>query len=346
MPQDAPIAVEMAGRVIASRIAEVRPQVNGIIEQRLFTEGTEVREGDVLYQIAAAPYQASVESARAALDRARGAVSAAVNKAERYRTLSNREVASQQDTEAAEAAAVQARADVAAAQASLDAARINLDRTKIRAPINGRIGTSALTVGALVTANQSNALATIQTLDPVFVDVPYSATLVQRMRADIESRTLNAPPEGIQMRLVLDNGAVFGPRGELKFTNATVSESTGTVTLRAAFANPDRMLLPGMFVRGSAVIGIKPGAILVPQRAVARNPRGQAIVLIAAPDDKAEERVVEVTRNLGTAWLIESGLTAGDRVIVDGVQRVRPGTPVSPVPFTDSANGAPASVKP
>ena len=345
-PQDAPISVELSGRVLASRIAEVRPQVSGIIEKRLFTEGAEVREGEVLYEIAAAPYQAAMESAKAALDRARGAVTAAVNKAERYRTLSNREVASQQDTETAQAAAVQAKADVAAAEANLEAARINLDRTKVRAPINGRIGTSALTVGALVTANQSNALATIQTLDPVYVDVPQAATQVLRIRTEIDSKVLNAPKDGFQMTLMLDNGAVFPHQGELKFTNATVSESTGTVTLRANFANPQRLLLPGMFVRGTAVVGVKPGALLVPQRAVTRNPRGQAVVLLVDADGKAQERVIEVDRSVGSAWMVDRGLAAGDRVIVDGVQRVRPGAPVTPVPFEEAAAAAPAKAKP
>lgn len=345
-PQDVPIVVELSGRVLASQIAEVRPQVSGIIEQRMFTEGAEVREGEVLYEIAAAPYQAAVESAKAALDRARGAVTAAVNKAERYRTLSNREVASQQDTESAQAAAVQAKADVAAAQANLEAANINLDRTKVRAPINGRIGTSALTVGALVTANQSNALATIQTLEPVFVDVPQAATQVLRIRSEIESKVLSSPKDGFLMTLLLDNGVAYPHRGELKYANATVSESTGTVMLRASLANPQRLLLPGMFVRGTAVVGIKSGAILVPQRAVTRNPRGQAVVMLAGTDDKAQERVIEVERSVGSAWLVERGLAGGDRVIVDGLQRVRSGAPVTPVPFEEAAAGVPAKAKP
>lgn len=335
-PSDVTITTEVAGRVLASKVAEVRPQVSGIIEERLFTEGAEVKEGDVLYRIADAPYEAAVESAKAVLDRAKGAVTAAVNKADRYKTLSTRDIASQQDFEAATAAAAQARADVAAAQANLEAARINLDRTRIRAPISGRIGTSALTVGALVTANQGNALATIQTLDPVFVDVPESATVLLRTRLAWESGTLKSPGDAVPMTILLDGGKAYPHTAPLRFANAAVSEATATVTLRGTVANPDRFLLPGMFVRGTAVLGTQPGALAVPQRAVQRNPRGQAFVMIVGEDNKVEERIIEVSRAVGNRWLVDAGLKAGDRIIMDGLQRVRPGMQVSPVPFEEA----------
>ena len=337
VPRDVVIVSELAGRVLASRIAEVRPQVSGIIQNRLFVEGAEVKEGEILYEIADEPYKAAFENANAVLDRARGAVTAAINKAERYRTLSNRDVASQQDFETARAAADQAKADVAAAQANLEAARINLDRTKVRAPIDGRIGTSALTVGALVTANQANALATIQTLDPVFVDVPQSATMVQRMRTEIEQGILKPDPGGILVTLLLDDGRPYPQKGVLRFTNTTVSESTGTVTLRASFANPARLLLPGMFVRATATLGSRKNALLVTQRAVTRNPRGLATALVVGEGDKVEERTIEVERSLGNEWIVDKGLVAGDRVIVEGLQRIRAGARVNPVPFGGGA---------
>ncbi|MCA9514613.1 MAG: efflux RND transporter periplasmic adaptor subunit [Myxococcales bacterium] len=254
-PQSVSITTEVAGRVLPSLIAEVRPQVSGIIEKRLFTEGAEVKEGDVLYQIADASYRAAQASAQAALDRARAAEKAARAKAARYKTLANREVASAQETESAIASAQQANADVAAARAALDAASINSGYTKVRAPISGRIGVSTLTEGALVTANQTAALATIQALDPVYVDTPQSATSVLATRAEIESGRLKMRPDGVSMQLVLDNGQPYAQQGQLRFTDVTVNQGTGTVMLRATFSNPERLLLPNMFVRGIATLG-------------------------------------------------------------------------------------------
>lgn len=334
--KDVTISVDVNGRVIASKVAEVRPQVNGIIEQRVFTEGSEVKEGDVLYKLDSAPYTAAVQNAKATLDRAKGAVTAAVNKASRYQTLSNREIASQQDMEAAVAAADQAKADVAAADANLRAAQINLDRTKILAPISGRIATSALTPGALVTAGQATALTTIQTLDPVFVDVPESATAVIAVREELAAGNLRPFKEGVLMTIILDNGRNYDHKGELKFANAAVNESTGTVTLRGTFQNPDRMLLPGMFVRGTAAIGVKPNAIIVPQRLITRNPRGEAVVFVVDADNKVQDKIVQLGRTVGADWIVEKGLAVGDKVIMDGIQRIRPGAVVTPVPFEQS----------
>lgn len=342
-PQSVNITTELAGRVVPSLIAEVRPQVSGIIEKRLFTEGSEVKEGDVLYQIAAASYQASQASAKAALDRAKAALVAAQARADRYKELASRRVASEQDTESAIAGAQQAVADVAAAKAALDAANINLDHTKVRAPISGRIGVSSLTEGALVTANQPAALATVQALDPVFVDAPQSATAVLATRADIEAGRLQAPAGGIRMRLFLDSGQPYAQEGELRFTDVTVNQGTGTVTLRATFANPERILLPNMFVRGIATLAMKNNALVVPQQAVTRDPRGQANAYVIGEGDKIEPRQLTITHAVGTNWITDSGLKAGDRVVMDGFQRIRPGVIVTPTPFQPPAAAAPAA---
>lgn len=331
--QNVAITSEVAGRVVPSLIAEVRPQVAGIIEKRLFTEGSEVKEGDVLYQIADASYRASVASAKAAIDRAKATQTAAQAKANRYQTLANREVASQQDQETATAAALQAKADVASATATLDAAEINLGYTKVRAPISGRIGVSTLTQGALVTANQQNALATVQALETVFVDVPQSATAVQETRAEIESGRLKMASGGMRMKLVLDNGQIYAHEGIIMFTDVTVNQGTGTVTLRATFSNPDRVLLPNMFVRGVVTLGTRSDVVVAPQRAITRDPRGFATAYVIGEGDKIEVRRLEVSRAVGNAWVVEQGLQQGDRLVMDGFQRIRPGMVVAPVPF-------------
>lgn len=330
------VTAELAGRVVPSLIAEVRPQVAGIIEKRLFAEGTEVKEGEVLYQIADATYRASVVSAKASVDKARASLVAAQAKANRYQTLANREVASQQDQEAATAAAQQAKADVAAAGAAVDAAEINLGYTKVRSPISGQIGVSSLTQGALVTANQTAALATVQALDPVYIDVPQSATAVQATRAEIDSGRLKTIDGGIKMRLILDGGQQYTHEGLLKLTDVTVNQGTGTVTLRATFANPQRVLLPNMFVRGIVTLGRRDDVILAPQRAVSRDPRGQATAYVVGQDNKIEARRLEVSRAVNNAWIVEKGLSAGDRLVMDGFQRIRPGSVVAPVPFEAS----------
>jgi membrane fusion protein (multidrug efflux system) len=337
--QSADVMVELAGRVAPSLIAEVRPQVSGIIEKRLFTEGAEVKEGDTLYQIADASYRATQASAQASLDRAKAAVVAAQAKADRYRTLERRDIASTQDTESAVAAAQQANADVAAAKAALDAANINSGYTKVRAPISGRIGVSALTEGALVTANQSNALATIQSLDPVYVDAPISSAILLDMRAAIEAGRMVSAGNGVKVRLMLDDGRAYAQEGVLRFTDVTVNQGTGTVTLRAAFANPDRLLLPNMFVRAVATFGRAQGVVLAPQRAVNRDPRGQATALVIGEGDKIEARVLTVGRSLGSDWIVESGLSPGDRLVMDGFQRARPGATVRPALY--AAPGGP-----
>lgn len=331
--QTVDIRVDVAGRVSPNLVAEVRPQVSGIIEKRLFVEGSEVKEGEVLYQIADASYRAAQASAQAALDRAKAALVAAQAKADRYRTLANRDVASAQDTEAAIAAARQGQADVAAAQAALDAANINLGYTKVRAPISGLIGVSALTEGALVTASQPTALATIQALDRVYVDMPIASSLQLDMRAAIEAGRMTASPDGVTVRLLLDDGRPYAQVGVLRFTDVTVNQGTGTVTLRARFDNPQRLLLPGMFVRGIATFGQARGVVLAPQRAVTRDPKGQATALVIGPDDKIAARILTVSRTVENDWIVEKGLAPGDRLAMDNFQRIRPGASVTPVLF-------------
>ncbi len=325
------ITNELPGRTVPSLIAEVRPQVSGIIQKRAFTEGSEVKAGDLLYQIDPAPYQAAFDSSVAALARANAGLISAQAKAKRYDELSNRSVVSQQDLETAVAAAEQAKADVASAQANLEAARINLGNTRLTAPISGRIGVSSLTQGALVTANQTNALATIQSLDPIYVDVTQSSTEILKLRRLIESGQLQRQPGAIKARLLLDDGTTYKEEGELHFTDVTVGQSTGTVTLRATFANPDRILLPGMFVRAIVEVGSNPNAILVPQRGVSRDPRGLATALFVTADNKVEQRTIVVSQTRGPDWIVEKGVNDGDRLIVDGLQKIRAGVTVKPV---------------
>ena len=325
------ITNELPGRTVPSLIAEVRPQVSGIIQKRAFTEGSEVKAGDLLYQIDPAPYQAAYDSSVAALARANAGLISAQAKAKRYDELSNRSVVSQQDLETAVATAEQAKADVASAQANLEAAKINLGNTRLTAPISGRIGVSSLTQGALVTANQTNALATIQSLDPIYVDVTQSSTEILKLRRQIESGQLQRQPGAIKARLLLDDGTTYKEEGELHFTDVTVGQSTGTVTLRATFANPDRILLPGMFVRAIVEVGTNPKAILAPQRGISRDPRGLATALFVGADNKVEQRTVEVSQTRGSDWIVEKGISDGDRLIVDGLQKVRAGVTVKPV---------------
>jgi len=337
------ITNELPGRTVPSLIAEVRPQVNGIIQKRPFEEGSEVKQGSLLYQIDDRVYQAAYDNAAASLARAKAAVTSARNKAARYQELQTKQIVSQQDLEAAAAASEQADADVAAADAGLESARINLDYTKVVAPISGRVGLSIVTPGALVTANQTTALATIQALDPMFVDVTQSATEVLRLRRQIESGQLQRDDGKVKVRLLFDDGSRYDEEGVLKFVDLNVGQSTGTVTLRATFPNPKRVLLPGMFVRAVVDAGTNAAAILAPARAVSRTPRGQATALVVGKENKVEQRTLQVTQMIGGNWLVETGLAEGDQLIVDGLQKVRPGAVVKPVEVSlDTAQATPA----
>ncbi|MFD2183160.1 efflux RND transporter periplasmic adaptor subunit [Rhodoplanes azumiensis] len=333
-PQSVAVTTELPGRTTAFLTAEVRPQVNGIVKRRLFTEGAEIAAGTVLYQIDPATYQAAYDSAAAALQKAEAAVPSAQAKADRYKGLSKEKAVSQQDVDDAVATLAQNKATVASAKADLDTARINLAYTEIKAPIGGRIGKSSITVGALVTANQTDALATIRQIDPIYVDLTQSSLNFLKFRRALAEGRLANRGDSVPVRLILEDGRPYDHPGKLGFAEVKVDESTGTFTLRAEFPNPDRLLLPGMYVRAVLEEGIAPGSFLVPQRAVTRNAKGEAVALFVGKDDRLEQRVLQVRRGIGTNWLIDTGVAEGDRVVIEGSQKARAGQPVKPVAVT------------
>ncbi|MEW5744323.1 MAG: efflux RND transporter periplasmic adaptor subunit [Nitrospirota bacterium] len=337
-PQRVALTTELAGRTSAHLVAEVRPQVGGIIQKRLFTEGADVKAGEVLYQIDPASYQAACNSAKAALAKAKANLVPARLKAERYQELVTINAVSQQDYDDASAALKQAEADVEAGKAALETARINLAYTKVTAPISGRIGRSSVTNGALVTASQPAALATIQQLSSMYVDVTQSSAELLRLKQNLASGLLKSNgPAQARVKLLLEDGSPYPLPGTLKFSEVTVDQSTGSITLRAIFPNPKQTLLPGMFVRAILEEGISEQAILVPQRGVTRNPAGNAMVMVVGAEEKVEPRIIKVVRTVGDSWLVSEGLKAGDRVILEGLQKARPGTPVRAVPFGSPA---------
>uniref|UniRef100_A0A9E8A1S1 Efflux RND transporter periplasmic adaptor subunit n=1 Tax=Bosea sp. NBC_00436 TaxID=2969620 RepID=A0A9E8A1S1_9HYPH len=328
-PQPVAITAELPGRVSANLIAEIRPQVSGIIKSRLFREGSEVKAGDVLYEIDPAPYQAALDSAVAAQRKAEAAAVNAQVRADRYRELLLRNAGSKQDADDAAATLNQAQADVAAAKASVETAKINLAYTKVTAPIDGRIDKSALTQGALVTANQAAILTTIRKLDPINVDVTQSSTNLLKFRNDVASGRLKFTGPNVAVKLKLDTGDAYPQSGKLEFAEANIDETTGTFSVRAEFPNPERLLLPGMFVRAVIQEGIAENNFLLPQRAVGRNTKGEATAKFVSADGKVEERVLVTRRNIGNNWLVDSGVKDGERVIVEGGQLVRPGQTVT-----------------
>nr|WP_100547713.1 MULTISPECIES: efflux RND transporter periplasmic adaptor subunit [unclassified Pseudomonas] len=320
---------EVPGRTSAYRIAEVRPQVNGIIQKRLFTEGSEVKAGQQLYQIDPATYEAAYKSAQATLLSAKSL-------ADRYRLLVADKAVSQQAYDEAHAAALQA-------DAALEQARIDLRYTKVLAPIGGRIGRSAVTEGALVSNGQASAMATIQQLDPIYVDVTQSSKELLRLRRDLaEGRLQKASDSAAKVALKLEDGSRYAHEGTLEFSEVAVDESTGSVTLRAVFPNPDHLLLPGMFVHAELLSGVKENAILAPQQGVTRNQRGEPTAMVVGADNKVELRVLKADRTAGSAWLVEEGLNAGDRLITEGLQFVQPGAEVKAVPATNVKTEQPA----
>ena len=341
--QRVPVSMELSGRVTPHLLAEVRPQVGGIVQQRLFTEGSEVKAGQALYQIDPATYQAAYASAEAALARAEANLIPARLKEERFRELAAIKAVSQQEYDDAHALCKQAEAEVAAARAAVQAARINLDYTRISAPISGRIGRSAVTPGALVTANQTPALATIQQLDPVYVDVSQSSAELLRLKRDLAAGALREDAASqAQVGLLLEDGTPYPLAGTMKFSEVSVEEATGSVTLRALFPNPELLLLPGMFVRAIVQEGVSEQALLVPQRGVSRNPKGEAMVMVVGAEEKVEPRLIKVSRTVGDNWLVSEGLKPGDRVILEGIQKARPGTRVKAVPFGAAPEPSPA----
>lgn len=346
--QSVSLANELPGRTSAYESSDVRPQVNGLIQARLFTEGDQVRAGQPLYRIDPAPYQAAVANAQAAVARSRAAIASSEALARRYGELVKINAISKQDYENAVTSAQQARADVSAQQALLRTAQIDLARTTIRAPISGRIGRSTYTTGALVSASQTDALTTIQRLDPIYVDIQQSSADVLRMRQQILSGELSSDGKNISVKLKLEDGSTYPQTGVLKFTDVTVDPATGSQVIRAQFPNPQGLLLPGMYVRAEFAQATKTNGLMVPQVAVSRNEKGQPTVLVIGARNKLEQRQVTAPRTVGDNWLVTSGLKAGDKVVVDGAQMLRPGMPVKPVApqGQGQAGGKPAAGAP
>jgi membrane fusion protein (multidrug efflux system) len=329
-PTAVPLQSELDGRVVAYETSEVRPQVNGLIRARTFTEGSYVKQGQPLFRIDPSLYEAAVAQASANLASAQASAQAAQVKADRYRPLAKMEAISKQDYTDAAAQARQARAAVAQSEAALRTARINLRFTSIPAPISGRIGRSLATVGALVTANQAEPLALIQRTDPIYVDIQESAAdLLALKRALAAGGVVSG---STQVRLKLDDGTDYGFTGTVQFSEMVVNENTGTVTLRAKFPNPQGMLLPGMFVRAQFTQAVDPSAFLVPQEAVSRDVGGKAAVFVVGPGNKAVRKVVDAARTYGSNWVVKSGLAPNDKVITQGLANVKDGAPVKPVP--------------
>lgn len=326
----APLAVttELPGRTSAFRIAQVRPQVSGIILQRHFTEGSDVEAGQSLYQIDPATYQADYDSAKAELGKSEAAAQIAHLTVKRYVPLVGTQYISQQEYDQAIADARQADAVVVAAKASVESARINLAYTKVTSPISGRIGKSNVTEGALVTNGQTTELATVQQLDPIYVDVTQSSSDFMRLKQSVEQGNLQKEAAASNVALLMENGQPYPLKGTLQFSDVTVDESTGSITLRAVFPNPQHTLLPGMFVRARIDEGVQPGAILVPQQGVTRTPRGDATVMVVNNDSTVEMRNVVATQAIGDQWLISEGLKTGEKVIVSGLQKAHPGAKV------------------
>jgi membrane fusion protein (multidrug efflux system) len=324
---------ELPGRTSAYRVAEVRARVNGIVLRRFFLEGSDVKEGQRLFQIDPAPYQAALEGAKAALARAEVSLANAKLQAQRNAELVEDRVVSRQEYETTTAAMKAGEADVAAARAALQAAEINLGYTTVTSPVSGRIGRSAVTEGAYVQAAQATLLATVQQLDPVYVDVTQSTAELLNLRHDLESGKLQAAGAGrAKVRLVTEDGREYGAEGVLQFADVTVDPGTGSVALRALFPNPKGELLPGMFVRARLTEGVNPQALLVPQVAVTRDQKGLPTALVVNAQKKVERRQLVTDRAVGDAWLVTSGVQAGEQVVVEGLQKVRPGVEVNPVP--------------
>lgn len=342
-PEKVSLTTELSGRTVSQQIAEVRPQVGGIIRKRLFTEGSDVKAEQVLYQIDPATYQAAFASAKAAETRSEANLTPARLKEERYRDLVKIKAVSQQDYDDAHAVFKQAEADVASTKAAVETARINLAYTRITAPISGRIGRSTVTDGALVTASQSAALATIQQLGSMYVDVTQSTADLLKLKQNLANGVLKSGSAQARVKLLLEDGSPYPLTGTLKFSEVTVDQSTGSVTLRAVFPNPKQTLLPGMFVRAILEEGVSEQAILIPQRGVTRNPKGDGMVMVVGAEDKVEPRQIKVVRTVGDNWLVSEGLKAGDRVILEGLQKARPGTAVKAVPFGSAPATPPAA---
>jgi membrane fusion protein (multidrug efflux system) len=340
-PQQVELSTELPGRTSAYLVAEIRPQVNGIIKKRLFREGADVKAGQLLYQIDPAPFQVALDSAKASLGKAQANLPSIRLKAERYKELLADKAVSRQDYDDAAAALQQAQADIAYWKSQVEAARINLGYTRVTAPISGRIGKSSVTDGALVTAYQALALATIQQLDPIYVDVTQSSAELLRLKRHLEAGRLSADGEKARkVRLLLEDGTHYPQEGALQFRDITVDPATGSFTLRIVVPNPSHLLLPGMFVRAVVQEGIAEKAILVPQQGVSRTPKGEPIALIVDEGGTVQQRLLSLDRALGDQWLVSSGLIPGDRVMVEGFLNARPGAKVKAVPWEGPKGGS------
>lgn len=329
--ESAVLTAELPGRITAREVSEVRPQINGIVRRRLFTEGSMVRAGQVLYEIDDSSYRAALGVAQGNLARAQASIEATRMQAERYRSLVAINAVSKQELDNAEAAARQARADVAAQKSSVEAARVNLGFTRIRAPISGRIGRSYVTAGALVQAGQPEPLATILRSDEVYVDVTQSAAQILDLKTSMAEGGLSRDgQESLRVKLLLPNGTEYPAEGRLQFSEIAVDPDTGSVTLRATFPNKQGLLLPGMYVRAQIVEGVRQNAILAPQQGITRDPRGRATALVVGKGNKVEQRKVVAQRAIGDKWVITEGLKPGDRLIVEGLMGLRPGDTVAP----------------
>ncbi|HEY0200709.1 MAG TPA: efflux RND transporter periplasmic adaptor subunit [Burkholderiaceae bacterium] len=323
---------ELPGRTSAFLSADIRPQVGGIVQKRLFTEGAAVKAGQVLYQLDPATYQAAVASAQAALARSRASAAIAETTASRNAELAKIDAVSKQVNDQSQAALAQARADVATADAALETARINLGYTRITSPIAGRIATSAVTPGALVTANQTTVLTTVQQIDPLYVDVTQSSAEVLRLKREFAAgRLAKSGTDAARMRLILEDGTPYGREGRLQFAGISVNPTTGAVTLRGSLPNPDGMLLPGMYVRAVIEEGVDDNALLAPQQGITRDAVGRANALVVGAQDKVERRAVTLGRAVGNRWVVLGGLAAGDRLVVEGSQKARVGEQAKPV---------------
>jgi len=345
-PERVVITTELPGRTSAFRIAEIRPQVNGLILKRAFEEGSDVNKGDVLYQIDPAPYQAAYDQAKAAVAMAEAQLPALRAREKRFKELVASHAVGQQDYDDALAALRQLEAQLEASKAAMASAKINLSYTPIKAPISGRIGRSNITEGALVTAYQPIPLTTIQQLDPIYVDVPQSTAELLRLQSRLKDGRLNHDgTDQDKVKLILENGTIYSEQGVLQFQDVTVDPTTGSVILRVVFPTPQGILLPGMFVRAVIKEGVNERAILVPQQGISRNPKGDPVALVVDAEDKVQQRMLTLDRAIGNKWLVSSGLNPGDRVIVEGVQKVRPGASVRVVPFVAAHKEDPAAEK-
>ncbi|MGE9551817.1 efflux RND transporter periplasmic adaptor subunit [Erwinia amylovora] len=346
--KSAPLTVttDLPGRTSSFRVAEVRPQVSGIILKRNFVEGSDIKAGQSLYQIDPATYQAAYDSAKGDLAQAAANAQIAALTVKRYKPLLGTKYISQQDYDTAVATASQTSAAVQVAKANVETARINLVYTKVTSPISGRIGKSSVTEGALVQSAQTTALATVQQLDPIYVDVTQSSEDFMRLRSELNSGKLQQTNGKAQVKLLLQDGSEYAQAGTLEFSDVTVDETTGSITLRAVFPNPDHSLLPGMFVRARLDEGTNPSALLVPQQAVTRTPTGQATAMVVGADNKVELRTLTTDQAIGDKWLVTDGLKEGDKVITVGVQRAKPGAQVTPQEVSTDHAGQAKSEQP